>query len=236
VATNSRYTARRIRAVYGRSAQVCYLGVDANRFTPSVAPPATRVLSVGTLEPHKGFDFVIQALGTIRAAHRPSLTIVGRGGHSRMPAALRRLAARLQVDIELRQDVADHELVALYRSHALFVFGAHYEPFGLVVLEALASGLPVVAVNEGGVPEIVRHGETGYLVQRDAAQFGAAVERLLTADAERRAMARASRERALSDWSWDTATQRLELLLQQAAASHGDQKRGVAAGAAGSVL
>src|SRR5262249_52965404 len=102
VLTNSHYTARRVEAGYGRTARVCYLGVDHQRFRPPrEVPPSTRVLSVGSLEAHKGFDFLIRSLGRIGSKRRPTLTIIGRGGHPRMPAALRRLASSLLVDLEL---------------------------------------------------------------------------------------------------------------------------------------
>jgi glycosyltransferase involved in cell wall biosynthesis len=214
VATNSRYTAGRIQVVYDRTASVCYLGVDHTRFRPGDPAPPGRVLSVGSLEAHKGFDFLIRALGRVSRARRPSLTIVGRGGHPRMPSMLRRLAVSLDVKLDLRTEVSDDQLAEAYRSHALFVFAARYEPFGLVLLEAMASGLPVVAVDEGGVRESVRDGHNGVLVQRDPAAFGAAVEELLTAPGRRRALGAAGRESAVRDWDWDAAAFRVERLLE----------------------
>jgi glycosyltransferase involved in cell wall biosynthesis len=215
VLTNSYYTASRVRDVYGRTARVCYLGVDHQRFRPPrEAPPATRVLSVGSLEAHKGFDFLIRALSRVNPSRRPRLTIVGRGGHPRMPALLRRLASSLQVDLELCTELSDDQLAEAYRAHAVFVFGAHYEPFGLVVLEAMASGLPVVAVDEGGVRESVRHAQTGVLVPRDETAFAAALERLLAAPAERKAMGAAARDDAVAIWNWESAACRLENLIE----------------------
>src|SRR5262249_51552132 len=151
VLTNPRHTAANVQAIYGREAEVCYLGVDTERFFPAETPvQPTRVMSVGMLEAHKGFDFVIRALGHIPGARRPALTVVGRGGHPRMPRVLRALAERSRVELVTSTNPSDDELADLHRSHALFVFAAHNEPFGLVILEALASGLPVVAVDEGG--------------------------------------------------------------------------------------
>src|SRR6185437_13188857 len=81
---NSRFTARWIRAVYGRQAEVCYLGVDADQFALAQRPRCG-VISVGALEAHKGFDFVIRALGRIEQGRRPPLTIVGSPGNRHMP-------------------------------------------------------------------------------------------------------------------------------------------------------
>src|SRR5262249_50317342 len=140
----------------------------------------------------------------------PALTVVGRGGHPRMPRVLRALAERSRVELVTSTNPSDDELADLHRSHALFVFAAHNEPFGLVILEALASGLPVVAVDEGGVRESVRHGQTGYLVKRSEVEFATAVERLLCDVALRSALGRAARVDVLANWTWESATRRLE--------------------------
>lgn len=210
----SDYAARRVHTVYGREAAVSYLGVDPVRFhPPAAAPPPARVISVGSLEAHKGFDFVIRALARIPEPRRPALTIVGGTGHPRMPAALRRLAASLSVRLEICQGCSDDELAAYYRAHALFLFGAHYEPFGLVVLEALASGLPVVAVAEGGPRESVVHGQTGALVPREEGQFAATVDALLQDGDRRRRWGEAARVDILARWTWEQAAERLETHL-----------------------
>lgn len=226
ILTNSCYTATRIQAVYEREASVCYLGVDTDAWP--MAPIADRhgVISVGALEAHKGFDFIIEALGRLPALGRPPLTIVGHGGHPAMPAHLRRLAATHGVRLDLRRGVSDAELAALYRSSALFVFGARYEPFGLVILEAMASGLPVVAVAEGGVSEIIEEGHTGLLVPRQSDAFAAAVGRLLSDPGQRAAMAEAARVRAVDAWSWAAATSRLEGHLEGLARSPAPLRRG----------
>ena len=211
VLANSHYTTRRVRRVYRRDASVCYLGVDTDQFRPAETPaPPTGVISVGTLEPHKGFDFVVRALGQVPYQRRPRLTIVGSGGHPRMASYLQRLADQEQVILDIRRGVSDAELVSLYQSNALFVFGARYEPFGLVVLEALSCGLPVVGVAEGGVPEIVSDGATGRLVPRDEATFGAEVDNLLSDDTGRLRLGVAARECVAACWNWSDAARRLE--------------------------
>ncbi|MGH2461313.1 MAG: glycosyltransferase family 4 protein [Chloroflexota bacterium] len=215
VLANSRYTRDRIQLVYGRDAEVCYPGVDGGRFpSPKEFPASTNVISVGALEAHKGFDFVIGALGRIPEARRPSLTLVGAGGHPRMPSYLTGLAEQAGVRLQIQRGLSDDELRDRYGQAAAFVFGAHQEPFGLVLLEAMASGLPIVAVGEGGVPEIVEDGRTGYLVPRDESQFAAALDRLLTDSDLRRKLALAARERVDARWSWDDAAARVEQCLE----------------------
>jgi glycosyltransferase involved in cell wall biosynthesis len=96
-------------------------------------------------------------------------------------------------------DLADH-----YAAADLFAFASLTETFGNVVLEALASGLPVVAVRAGGPAEIVREGETGLLIEPDQppAAFADALVRLIDDVPLRRRMASAARAYALSQ-SWD---------------------------------
>lgn len=220
VLANSRYTAGRIRTVYGRDAHVCYLGVDSAFWQPAELPTAgIGVISVGTLEAHKGFDFVIASLGRIPSERRPPLTIVGGGGHPRMPGHLRQLARSAGVSLQIRSGLSDNELAGLYQQSAVFAFGARAEPFGLVLLEAMACGLPAVAVAEGGVPEIIEESRTGHLVARDTAAFAATVDRLLTDRVTRAAMGVAARAAAVQRWSWEEAANRLEGTLERVAAT-----------------
>ncbi len=218
VLTNSHYTAERIRSVYSVPAEVCYLGVDAARFQPANRPADPRqVLSVGTLEAHKGFDFVIESLAAVPASIRPHLVIVGSGGHPRMPDRLQSLAGAAGVALTVRCSVPDQELAQLYQSSSLFLFGARSEPFGLVVLEAMASGLPVVAVGEGGLPEIVREGATGYLTEREPAAFAQRVEMLLRDAPLRRQMGSAARADAVNRWTWEATARQFAAALERAA-------------------
>lgn len=217
ILTNSRYTQARIREVYRRESVLCYLGVDNAAFTPAGSARASGVVSVGALEAHKGFDFLLIALGLVPPGLRPPITIVGSGGHPRMGDHLQSTARKLNIDLRIITGLSDVELAELYRSAAAFVFGARMEPFGLVLLEAMASGLPVVAVAEGGVPEVVRDGVTGFLTRRDPNMFAHRLSTLLTDHQLRQRMAIASRQEATANWRWETSCSRVEELLRQVA-------------------
>lgn len=212
--TNSAYSAGRMETVYGRSASVSYLGVDTQFFRPDERVQQNeRVLCVASFEPHKGLDFLIQALAKLAERSRPELILAGGSGHPRMAQVLTGLAQRLGVKLTIYQGLTDERLAALYRSASIFVFAARHEPFGLVLLEAMASGLPVVAVDEGGVREIVRHGQTGYLVSRRPESFAETVAKLIEAPGSRRKMGQEARTVVESHWTWDQATRRLERYL-----------------------
>jgi glycosyltransferase involved in cell wall biosynthesis len=171
--TVSDYSARELQSPPRRT-RVIYGGADPIRYQPDAALSRDGVLFVGRLTPHKGVDRLLAALPT-----GARLRIVGTPGHDPRPPErdypelLRELAKGH--DVEFLQTVSDAELPVLYRSAQVFVlpsveqtcYGKHVavsELLGLSLLEAMASGTPVIASAVGGVPEIVRDGLTGFLV------------------------------------------------------------------------
>jgi glycosyltransferase involved in cell wall biosynthesis len=187
------------------------------------------VLSVGSVQPGKGFDFVIQALAELPQSKRPLLRIVGNAEATGERDFLTRLAERLGVALAIEVGLDDVQLARRYAEAALLVFAAHREPFGLVALEAMACATPVVTVAEGGVRESVQHEVTGLLVERQPRLFADAVQRLLADPAARGRLGANAREAVCRQWTWDIGTARLEAEL--CAASQG----GVAPAASGVV-
>lgn len=170
----SRFSAESINAPPDRTG-IIYGGADPARYHPDPEEPRDGVLFAGRLTPHKGVDRLLRAL-----PDGAPLTVVGTPGHdprppeSGYPALLARLAAGRQV--RFRHAVGDQELAVLYRRAAVFALPSVHrtcygrwvavpELLGLSVLEAMASGTPVVCSRVGGLPEVVRDGETGLLVE-----------------------------------------------------------------------
>ena len=213
VVTNSIFNQRRIREVYEVDAAVCPPGVDV---PPPVAPDRRRdhVLSVGELEVRKGHDLVISALGLLPADLRPSLHIVANAGNHTVQAHLERSAATLGVSLSIRTFPSQAELQAEYAEALLFLSGARQEPLGLAPLEAMAAGLPVVAVAEGGFLETVRDSTTGFLVDRDPAALSSRIAALLGNPALRAEMGEAAREHVVANWTWPRRAHALELQLE----------------------
>ena len=218
VVANSLYTCRRVRQVYGRSASVSYPGVRVERFVADpAAPRSTDVVSIGSLEPHKGFEVVVDAIGCMPEAGRPRLHVVGSGGHPNMPGRLEHRARQRRVELLLHTRLGDRALVDLLQTCSAFGFAARGEPFGLVILEALASGTPPAAIGEGGVPEIVQDDVNGRLVNRNAEALGEALATIVTDPARRRRLAAAGRHDAATRWDWPRAVERFEQLVVSAA-------------------
>jgi len=169
ILVNSLYSKKLIDQTYVVKASINYLGVDTEKFHPLKLIRENFVLSVGGFNLLKGHDFVIRSLSLIPSKLRPKFVIVGNGGEDEL--YLRRLARKNDVDLEMHQDVSDEKLLHWYNKARLFAYAPHNEPFGLAPLEATACGLPVVAVNEGGVGEILQNLSSCRLIKRNESQM-----------------------------------------------------------------
>lgn len=221
VVTHSAFTREDLRLRYGLDAEVVRLGVDVDAFRPVPAPAsgAPYVLSVGRLHPLKGHDLVVEAVGRIPAATRPRLVVVGDGGDA--GPTLEASAERLGVELDLRVHVPFREVVALMQHATVVACAQIREPFGLVPLEAMACARPVVAVDEGGLRESVRHGETGLLVPRDAQALADALARLLGDPDMRARFGATGRADVEASWRWDRYAAEIDRLLAERARPRG---------------
>lgn len=125
------------------------------------------IIFVGRIEPLKGIDRLMMAMTHLQNGCRPRLLIVGGGGNSRHEIErLRKLAEELQIgdSVDFLGLMKQPDLPLFYSAADVCVVPSYYESFGLVALESLACGTPVVATKVGGAENIIRHGETGFLV------------------------------------------------------------------------
>ena len=214
----SAYSARLLGAPPARTT-LLYGGADPERYAPHPDEPRDGVLFVGRLTPHKGVDRLLRALP--RGAR---LTIAGSEGHdarppeSGYPALLRRLAAGR--DVRFVVPAPDADLPTLYRRARVFVLPSVHrtlygrairvsELLGLTLLEAMASGTPVVASALGGIPEIVEDGVTGYLVPPgDVDALRDRLADLLAHPRRAAAMGVAARARVLERFTWQACAAR----------------------------
>jgi len=165
---------------------------------PFPAQAATRasriVLAVGRLVPAKGFDILIRAWAAATARHPGwRLVIVGEGEQRPLlEAQIRELALTDSVDLP----GASANIENFYRDAAIFCLSSRYEGFGLVLLEAMAFGLPVLSTDcEAGPREIIRNDENGLLVKaEDPAALADGLLRLMADEALRDALAQRGRD------------------------------------------
>lgn len=207
-------------------------GVDLGLFSTDgsadTKPRRHRVLSVGRLVPRKGVDLVIRALPLLSDAGfgDVELLIVGGGDSSALHSdpEVRRLldlAAELGVSdrVSLQGQVPRAAMPAILRSADAVVCAPWYEPFGIVPLEAMACGVPVVAAAVGGLRDTVVDHHTGlHVPPRDPEAIASALALLLGDSALRTELGVAGQRRASSRYSWDRVAAETEKAYQLAMA------------------
>ncbi|MGH2711652.1 MAG: glycosyltransferase family 4 protein [Actinomycetota bacterium] len=186
--------------------------VDLTPFADPPGAPGTgspTVLFAGRLEYEKGVQTLLEALPRI-AREVPGVRLLIAGNGTYRPE-LERLAAELELDglVSFEGFVDESRLRSLYRSADIAIVPSLYEPFGLVVLEAMASGTPVVASDTGGLCEILTHDVTGLLFSSgDAAELASTAVRVLKDQTLGARLALEARSSLSARGSWTTAATR----------------------------
>lgn len=190
--------------------QVIVNGIDAARFAtpaeqPVGAPPGPTIGTLARLEPRKGIRFLLDAMGKVLPELPEAKLLIGGDGEER--EALARQAGALEIASRVVFAGPVRETQDFYRQLDLFVLPSLDEGFGLVILEAMAMGLPVIGTRVGGVPEIVEDGRNGLLVGPGDADGIARGIRALWADPAWRGRLAAGGRRTVSsfDIAWTAA-------------------------------
>ena len=216
ICANSLYSRENIYRNYGIYPRLNYLGVDTDLFRPLNVQRERSILCVGALNSAKGQDFLIQSVRTL--SQPPPIRFIYNFayGVDTYQKDLIKLAHKLGVSVSFDNLVTDDALVNAYNTATLTVFPSLLEPLGLVPLESMACGTPVVGVAEAGIRETVINDETGLLTERDPIEFGKAIEYLMNDKAVWSRMCASGRQKVLKSWTWEKATQQLELNIQKA--------------------
>lgn len=225
------------------SIRVISPGVDTERFHPIPAAHAKEqiglctdcciILFVGRIEPLKGIDNLLRAIALVveeRPKLRKDLRVPIIGGD---PDRIREDDEMVRLQ-ELREELGigdvvtflgakDQDLLQYYYSAAeMVVMPSDYESFGMVALEAMACGTPVIASDVGGLAFLVQHGRTGYRVPaRDAAALAAKITRLLTDEGRRRRIGQRAACWAES-YAWPRIADQIEEVYAELAGHDGD--------------
>jgi glycosyltransferase involved in cell wall biosynthesis len=203
-------------------------GLDVERFLrdadraaklPEGMAKADFILSIASWEWRKGLDCLLRAFVQVKRTN-PGIALVLVGTDEGAGPQLRALTA----DLGLTKDVlfcerVPHAEIGVYLERAkAFCLPSRYEPFGIVILEAGAYGLPVVASDVGGIPEIVAHGESGLLVQPDnVPALAAALGRVLSDAKLAGNLGARLHQRVVEKFSWKQAYRQYRHLYLQLA-------------------
>ena len=175
------------------------------------------ILFVGVLHPHKGPDILLKAMPKIlKSIPNTKLVFVGRGG---MREELKRLSKKLGVDKHIKFTGFVEEILKPFYYKAADVFclpsTTSHESFGIVNLEAMACGVPIVASKIGGIPDVVKDGENGLLAPpKDSDALADAIIYLLENEDVREKMGKKGREK-VGDYSWERIVEETEKVYEE---------------------
>ena len=223
--TVSRFTQHELARVYGVDPQAIHItanAVDRLRFRPGAdgvdvvqelgLQPQAYMLTVGRLEPRKNHRTILEAYAQL-GPDAPLLVIVGQRDFQYELLLDAFGSADLRQRVRLLENVSDDQLPALMRHALLFVYPAFAEGFGMPILEAMASGVPVVTSDTTAMPEVA--GGAAILVDPHSPdQLVAAMQRVIRDPALRTSMARAGLE-AAARFDWDKSAAVLVSALRE---------------------
>lgn len=228
----SEFSARQMEARFQGKNHVIFAGVAVDKFRPTGQPKRPTVLFVGRLLPHKGINYLIEAMDT-----QTELRIIGRPWEPQLVATrseeylalLHRLA--MGKNVRFIFDAKDEQLVEEYSTALVTVLPSVYtdvfgqtraapELLGLTLLESLACGTPVIATRVGGMPEVVEEGVTGFLVPpNDVRALAERIAWMKNHPLEARRMGERGRQRVIEKFTWDQVARRAIAIYREALAS-----------------
>jgi glycosyltransferase involved in cell wall biosynthesis len=208
----SSYTAGEIRELARRDVSIIPFGSaikEPGVTSGSQESAVPTILFAGRLVERKGVRYLIEALRLLKEKRKARLVVVGDGsGRAALEAQARRLG--LRDDVEFTGFIPEEELERRYRECSIFVLPAvtdskgDTEGLGTVLLDAMMHRKPVIASNVGGIPDIVKHEQSGLLVpEKDAPALAEAVSRLLDNSERRNRLGEQGYEYARQHFGWD---------------------------------
>lgn len=194
-------------------------GIESQFFLTREYPGgcAQRLLFAGTWLDHKGVYYLSEGFAAV-AQRFPDVSLTVAGSGTGAETVKQGFPAAIRDRVEVLPFVPRSEMPALYARHDIFVFPSLMEGLPIVLLEAMAAGMPVVTTETCGMMDMVENEYNGLLVKpADSAAFAAAIERIMISVELRRQLGRNAQE-TMRRHSWERSTQQLERVFQLAIA------------------
>jgi len=188
--TTSSYVQQQVKRWYGLSSKLIWLGVNTEQFKPSTSQPAKYFVFVGEKVEVNGFDLLSQALSLAKA---PINVIYITFNNKKLK-------------------YSDSDLTQIYQNSYAVLCLSKQEPFGLTALEGMASGVPVIALKEGGYIDTVTE-ETGILIDRDPSKLLQSLLLLMKSEKIRKKLGKNGCNRVTEHFTWLKHGQELEKII-----------------------
>jgi glycosyltransferase involved in cell wall biosynthesis len=232
VTVNSDFTRVAVEKIGGKIPKVIPMGVDLKLFSSTsgsaisgvreryhIGKKDRMVLFVGRLAEKKGVTYLIEAMKLVAKRYPQSKLVIVGDGPERV--ALHKQSLNLRDNVVFAGSVHNDQLPALYKAADVFVLpsivakNGDTEGLGVVMLEAIAAGTPVVASNVGGIPDVIIDTKTGILVeQKNPQQLASAISALLSNQKLRKNLVVAARKHISEKFSWDLVSREFSELYK----------------------
>lgn len=216
ILANSQYTASMVRKIYQRDADVVYPGVDIEKFRPNWKKEEY-IFTIGRLTKLKKIDLLLKALALLKHQRNQEIPLIIGGDGEERPN-LMKLTQELGLDKQVRFTgrLLETEVHEYLGKAKVVVFPTTNEPFGLVPLEAMACGTPVIASDSGGPKETVLDGKTGFHFEADdELDLAHRIQILVENDNLLKEMSIASRRHVEQNFSWEKTAQKLYRVFEE---------------------
>jgi glycosyltransferase involved in cell wall biosynthesis len=189
------------------------LSRNMSRIKLGIANNEKIIVFVGRIRPVKGVPYLIEAMSLIRRKNKSCrLMLVGYGDEENINALIKKYD--LTDCVSFVGKVSNEDVPGYLIASDVFVLPSLYEGFGIVILEAMAAGLPVISTNVGGPPDIIKDGVNGYLVgTKNSEQIADSVIRLLDDDRLREKMSE-SNITEVKKYGWESVAKQVESLFK----------------------
>jgi glycosyltransferase involved in cell wall biosynthesis len=202
IVCNSQYSKKIIDSVYKKNSEVIYPGVDTKIFKPTLNSKQNIILCIGGINRIKSQYYFAKALKPLLSKYQ--LILVGNGRQEYLNKINKDFQ---QSELHIINKISDKELINYYSKSKVTCNVAYKEPFGLSSIESQACGTAVVSVDEGGTPETIINGKTGYICKRDENEILRATSLVLNKCNQ---MGANARKNIVNNWNWEKTLKPLD--------------------------